>query len=130
MIVVDASIVVVALADDGTHGRRARERLSGERLAAPEIIDLEVLSAWRRLCAAGRLQENRVEQAIVDLEDLRLERVPHRRLLRRCWELRYNATVYDAAYITLAERLRAALLTADQRLARVPGARCEFQLLT
>jgi predicted nucleic acid-binding protein len=129
LIVVDASAVVVALVDDGTDGRRARERLSGERLVAPEVIDLEVLSAWRRLCATGRLHRDRVELAIADLEVLRIERVPHRRLLRRCWELRDNLTVYDAAYVALAENLGALLLTADQRLAKAPVVRCEFELL-
>ena len=52
MIVVDASVLAVALGDDGTDGRRARERLTDETLAAPELIDLEVASAWRRHVAA------------------------------------------------------------------------------
>ena len=42
MIVVDASVLAVALGDDGTDGGRARDRLAGETLAAPELIDLEV----------------------------------------------------------------------------------------
>ena len=37
--------------------------------------------------------------ANTDLQALRLERVSHRPLLQRCWELRDNMTVYDAAYI-------------------------------
>lgn len=53
MIVVDASIVVTALADDGPDGDAVRSRLRGERLVAPHLIDLEVLSAWRRFAAAG-----------------------------------------------------------------------------
>ena len=126
---VDASVVATALGDDGPDGRRARSRLAGERLTAPEIIDLEVVSAWRRLCAGGQLDPGRAGQAIADLEMLRLERVPHRPLLRRCWELRENATVYDAAYVSLAEKLQATLVTADQRLVSAPGARCEFELV-
>jgi predicted nucleic acid-binding protein len=38
-------------------------------------------------------------------------------------------TVYDAAYVALAENLDATLLTADRRLANAPGARCAFELL-
>jgi predicted nucleic acid-binding protein len=129
LIVVDASVVATALGDDGPDGRRARSRLSGERLAAPEVIDLEVASAWRRLCASGQLHPDRAGQAIADLEALPLERVPHRPLLRRCWELRENATVYDAAYVALAERLQATLVTADRRLVSAPGARCGFELI-
>ena len=129
MIVVDASIVVTALADDGDDGRRARARLSGQRLAAPEVIDLEAVSAWRRLCAAGRLDAERAEAAIADLEALPLARASHRALVRRCWELRGNATVYDASYVALAEALGAPLVTADRRRAALPGSRCRFEVV-
>lgn len=130
MIVVDASAIATALGDDGADGRRVRERLAGERLAAPELLDLEVVSAFRRLCAAGKVAAERAEAAITDLNALRVERVSHRPLLARCWELRENMTVYDAAYVALAENLDAALLTADRRLASAPGARCAFEVLT
>ena len=40
MIVVDASVLAVALADDGHDGDHARARLRGERLTAPELVDL------------------------------------------------------------------------------------------
>ena len=129
MIVVDASVLATALGDDGDDGRRARDRLSGERLSAPELIDLEVASVFRRLCAGGRFEAERAGQALVDLASIRLERVPHRPLLRRCWELRHNVTIYDAAYIALAEAVDAPLVTADQRLANAVGATCTFDLL-
>jgi len=40
-----------------------------------------------------------------------------------------NVTVYDAAYVALAELLDAVLLTADARLADAPGPRCQFEVL-
>ena len=40
MIVVDASVLTVALIDDGSDGVRVRTVLSGQALAAPELIDL------------------------------------------------------------------------------------------
>lgn len=129
MIVVDASVVVTALADDGPDGDSVRRRLRSERLAAPHVIDLEVASALRRMAAAGDLEPRRAELAMADLLELRLERVPHRQLLRRCWELRDNLTVYDAAYVALAEALGTKLLTADTRLARAPGSRCAVEVL-
>ena len=129
MIVVDASVIVTALADDGHDGDRARDRLRGERLTAPHLIDLEVTSAWRRLAAAGDLEGRRVHLALEDLRALRLERVPHTPLLSRCWELRENLTIYDAAYIALAEALDATLLTGDRRLARASGTLCDTELL-
>lgn len=129
MIVVDASVVVTALADDGVDGDRVRARLRGERLAAPHVIDLEVASAWRRLAAAGDLDERRVSFAFDDLASLRLERVPHTRLVARCWELRHNLTIYDAAYAALAEAMETTLVTADARLGAAPGLTCSVEVL-
>jgi len=48
VIVVDASVLAPALADDDADGHRARESLHDEQLAAPELIDLEVVSILRR----------------------------------------------------------------------------------
>ena len=128
MIVVDASILATALADDGGDGRRARDRLIGESLTAPEIIDLEIASVYRRLCRIGILDPVRAEQALSDLAALRVRRVHHLVLLPRCWELRHNVTVYDGAYIALAEILAIPVLTADERLTTAPGTRCAFEL--
>ena len=129
MIVVDASLVVTALADDGEDGDRVRARLRGERLIAPHLIDVEVASAWRRLAAAGDLDGRRAALAFDDLRALRLERVPHARLLPRSWELRHNLTIYDAAYVALAELLTTSLLTADTKLAAAAGIRCPIEVL-
>jgi predicted nucleic acid-binding protein len=46
-----------------------------------------------------------------------------------CWELRDNLTVYDAAYVALAETLDAPLLAGDSRLARTSGTRCSIEVL-
>lgn len=130
MIVVDASIVVTALADDGDDGDRTRERIGEVPLAAPHLLDVEVVSAWRRLAAAGGMDARRLALALTDLESLRIERVPHVRLLRRCWDLRSNLTMYDAVYVALAEALDVVLVTADRRLADAPGIRCSVEVMT
>ncbi len=130
MIVVDASGIITALADDGPDGDQARMRLRGERLAAPHIIDLEVMSGWRRLAAGRDLDERRATLAIDDLRALRVCRVDHELLLERCWELRANLTVYDAAYLALAELLDAALVTAEHRISNAPGTRCAIEVLS
>jgi predicted nucleic acid-binding protein len=129
VIVVDASIVASALADDGDDGRRARSRLSGERLAAPELIDLEVGSVWRRAVRAGRLDPRRAGQALADLAALPLARLSHAPLMGRVWALRDILTPYDAAYVALAELLGSVLLTADSRMAKTPRAGCAIELL-
>ena len=130
MIVVDASVLVAALADDGIPGRTARQRLGADRLAAPHLIDVEVLAAWRRLAAAGRLAEHRAALARADLRALTIERVPHGSLSERIWELRSNLTAYDAAYVALSELLRATLVTLDSKLAGAAGLRCEIEVLS
>lgn len=129
MIVVDASVLTVALVDDGVDGDRARSRLRGERLAAPELVDLEVLSVLRGLVRSGQVLPRRASLAIDDLRAMPIERVPHRRLLERCWELRDNITPYDAAYVALAEALEVPLVTGDARLARSTGPRCRIEVL-
>jgi hypothetical protein len=44
----NASVLAPALADDDDDGDRARSRIRGERLVAPMLVDLEVLSVVRR----------------------------------------------------------------------------------
>ena len=130
MIVVDASVVAVALADDGRDGDTARARLREAQLAAPELIDLEVGSVLRRQLASGALDERRARLALDDLMEVPIRRAPHLPLLRRCWELRDNLTIYDAAYVALAEALDTLLVTADARLVNATGARCPVELVT
>jgi predicted nucleic acid-binding protein len=129
VIVPDASVLAVALADDGRSGDLARDRLHGERLAAPEIIDLEVLSVLRRQLRVGGLDLRRAVLAVRDLQDLPLDRAPHQPLVHRCWELRDNLTPYDAAFVALAELLDVPVVTGDNRLARAPGLRCPIEVI-
>jgi len=129
VLVVDANVIATALADDGVDGDRARARLRGERLAAPQLLDLEVASVLRGQHRSGALEARRAELALADLDALPLQRAPHQPLIGRCWELRNNLTVYDAAYVALAEAITADLLTGDRRLAKAPGPRCRIEVL-
>jgi predicted nucleic acid-binding protein len=129
VIAVDASVVAVALADDGHDGDHARARLRGERLTAPELVDLEVTSVWRRQVREGAIDARRAALALADLAALPLRRASHRPLLARCWELRDDLTIYDASYVALAEALDVTLLTGDGRLARATGPRCHIEVL-
>lgn len=130
MIVVDASILASSLSDDGSDGDRIRARLDAEQiLCAPEIIDLEIVMAWRRQLRMGWIDDDRAQRAFDDLAGLNLIRAPHLPLLGRIWELRHNLTAYDASYVALAETLDTTLLTADGRLTRAPSLRCEVELI-
>ena len=70
----------------------------------------------------------RAVQALVDLAVMPVVRVSHTPFLSRIWDLRDNLTCYDAAYVALAETMEAPLVTADARLSRAPGIRCEVVL--
>src|SRR5206468_8898018 len=115
--------------DDGRDGDAVRARLRGEELVAPELLDLELVSVFRRQLAAGALDARRAQLALDDLHDLPIHRARHLPLLDRSWELRHNLTVYDAAYVALAEALSSVLVTVDARLGKVPGIRCAVEVV-
>jgi len=81
-----------------------------------------VAAALRRLSRSGVLTEDRRDEALTDFVDLPLTRHGHVPLLTRVLALGENFSAYDAAYVALAERLEAVLLTADDRLARAVAA--------
>ncbi len=130
MIVVDASVLVTALADDAADGDLARSRLLADPdLHAPSLVDLEVLSVLRRQLHLGGLDTRRADLAMADLCLLALTRYPHLELISRVWALRDTLAPYDGAYVALAETLDCPLVTADKRLARASGSRCSVELL-
>lgn len=84
----------------------------------PALCDLEVVSAVRRALRLGGGDVAWAEQVIQRHLGLPLTRHGHQLLLGRALELRENLSAYDAAYVALAERLAAPLVTADVSLAR------------
>jgi predicted nucleic acid-binding protein len=131
MIVLDASVVMELLLRT-TRGNAANDRLraGGFTLHAPHLLDLEVASVLRRLTAGGAFEEKRGTEGLVDLAAMPIHRYPHEFMLTRIWELRGNFTAYDAAYVALAEVLRAPLLTCDGRMARASGHRAQIEMLS
>jgi Predicted nucleic acid-binding protein, contains PIN domain len=128
MLVVDASLVVDYLLDDGERGAwSAAQIASAGRLHAPHLLDFEVASAARKLVGRGDATPERARTALRDLADLAVQRYPAVRLLDRMWQLRENLTPYDASYVALAEALALPLATTDRRLARVGGHRARVE---
>jgi predicted nucleic acid-binding protein len=130
VIVLDASAAVDWLIQTAA-GRRIENRiyLRGESLHAPELLDLEVAQVMRRLVREGTVSAACAEAAIEDLLDLRITRYPHLVLLPRIWQLRHNLSAYDAAYVTLTEKLGATLLTRDAALANAAGHAAAVEVL-
>ena len=129
MIVLDAS-VVVELLTNGALADSIRSDLSArdESFIVPHLIDIEVLSAIRRLVAGRRIGADLRDQFLAGLAELPAERYAHTPLTDRIWELRHNFTAYDAAYIALAEAMNAVLYTSDEKLSQ--GHRAQVVLFT
>lgn len=130
MIVADASVLLeVLLRTDA--GALAERRLFQRResLHAPELVDLEVAQVLRRYVLRGDLTPFRATASLNLFRKFPLERYAHAPLQSRIWNLRDNLTAYDAAYVALAEALRAPLLTCDARLASAPGIRTAIEVI-
>jgi predicted nucleic acid-binding protein len=130
VIVLDASAAVELLLSSPL-GERVGAKMSdlGGTIHAPHLVDVEVLSAVRRLCAIGDIDVRTGAEVLADLRDLPMERYPHEELLERAWALRLSVTAGDAMYVALAEGLGAVLVTCDGHLARAHGHRVQVELV-
>lgn len=127
-LVVDASIVVAALVDDGDTGRWAEGILLSDDLAAPHLMPVETADILRRAALSGQISADTASLAHADLNSLRVALYPYGPCGARAWALRENLTLYDAWYVALAELHGADLATLDERLARASGPSCGFRL--
>ncbi len=117
MIVVDASAITeVLLARSRATAIRVALSLHDE-LYVPAHFHAEVLSALRRYSLRNELSDLATAEALAKLSDLRALTYPLRELTRPIWELRFNLTTYDAAYLALARWLDVGLITLDGALA-------------
>jgi predicted nucleic acid-binding protein len=122
LIVLDASAVIDYLIDGGERGQWARSSIRRERgLAAPHVIDVEVVSGLRQLLARAEVTRREAEVALSNFTGLKIARYPVTIFLDRIWRLRTVLTPYDAAYVALGEALGSPLVTTDARLARAHG---------
>lgn len=90
--------------------------IADSELHAPSLIDYEVASALRGHSLGGKLAEVQLQDAADDFSALNIERYPLSAMIRNVLDLRDNFTVYDAAYIVLAQALEVPLVTADAKL--------------
>ncbi len=137
LMIVDASVVIDAVADSGPRGIAARTALADippdEALLAPGHLAVEVLSG---LLAAVRrpdhpLTEAEIPATLVDAEHLGIDiRATPWRDVARAWELSRGSLRYaDAVYIAMTERERSSFLTADGRIER-SGALFNCEIVT
>lgn len=120
MIVVDASVWVRSLVDDGPAGDAARRALIGDpNWVAPAHMPVEVLRTLRRYEIGGLLTAAQANLFAAEVVAATLRYAPPEPwLLAAVWARRHNVSPYNAGYVALAEQYRAPLVTLDERLAR------------
>jgi predicted nucleic acid-binding protein len=123
-VVADSSALVALLVDAGSDGTWATETLMGSDLLAPHLVMFEAANVLRRHERAGLISADQAVQAHADLVDLSLELWPYELVAPRAWELKGRLSIYDGAYVAVAELTGATLVTLDRHLAGAGGIRC------
>lgn len=126
-LVVDASVVVDSLL--GTLSPAPRALITDERIATPDVMDVEVASALRGLWLGHRIDSDRLQQTVQDLGRFATTRFSSQPLIPRALQFRPNLTVYDATYVALAEALECTLFTRDRRIASASGLQCAVEVI-
>ena len=122
-IVIDASVAVEYLikaryTEQATKIFRSMLDDPAVELWAPDLIYPESISALRKLVRVESLSEKAALKAIDNLSRLPIAIATTAPLVHAIWKLKDVVTPYDASYVALARFLRAAFVTADNKLAR------------
>jgi len=100
------------------------------QLAAPELLDIEVLHTLRKLETTEAIPASRRARLRDEFRALLTHSAfRHTALWQDVWQLSRNLTAYDACYVALARRLEASLITRDERIARAPGVGVNVELV-
>ena len=118
--IVDASVVVDQLLGPPLKLESGVDLLDA-LLAAPELVDAEVLSALRKNVQLGLIEPDTAQTAVDDLPRLHIERISHRHLTSLAWQYRHNVSAYDALYVAASRLYGYPLITGDGPLSRAPG---------
>lgn len=118
--IIDASVLLSAFFPDEAQAQAQallHAHASGrERLKAPILVVYEVTNAVWQAERRGRISSAQVDEILQTVAGLGIE------LLSLDWgetlplARQYNRSAYDAAYLTLAQRVGEPLVTGDKRL--------------
>lgn len=123
-LVLDASVTVKWFLNEENSDKAINLKesfLRGDLLIiAPDLITLEILNALRY----NKKKEKEIVMANKDIFELGLNLIRvNNELLSKTIEnsIKYNITIYDALYITLAQIHGTFLITADKALYKIPN---------
>lgn len=124
--VVDASAIVHLLITGREHHDEMLDAFSTHRMYSTEYLNIECANAFRRLLLSGEITPEIFTQLVRRLEELSI--IPVRFSLYSDKIVRHvrNISVYDAAYVAVAEHMGAPLMTTDTRLRKLSTASIEF----
>lgn len=118
--IVDASVILSALFPDEVQAQAQavlRDHVMGRvPLAAPTLLVYEVTNAVVQARRRGRINDEKVSRVLTAYDKLGIvvEGVSWQQILPLA--LRFECSVYDAAYLALAEMTGRPLVTGDRRL--------------
>jgi predicted nucleic acid-binding protein len=94
------------------------------RLAVPDLFWAECANILWKAVRQGRWTRSAAEEAILALQNRSLPTTSSLELLADAFSIAetFDRTVYDGLYVALAVRLKAELVTADERLANALAA--------
>lgn len=122
-VVLDASVVLKWFLPDEEEGQMALEflekHLAGEiQLVAPSLLEYEVLNGLLYAGKRGRIKEDIIRKAAEGLAGLGIELKPPSAHAARALKFAraFGISIYDAAYLAVAEAEGCPLITAADRL--------------
>ncbi len=118
--ILDASVLLSAFFPDEAQAQAQailRDHAAGHvRLKAPALIVYEVTNAVWQAERRGRISSAQADEILLAASGLDLKLVPLNWGESLPLARRFGRSVYNAAYLTLAERLNEPFITADERL--------------
>jgi predicted nucleic acid-binding protein len=118
--IVDASVLLHAFLPDEVQPNAmavVRHHVSGRlHLKAPALLPYELSNAVWQAERRGRISRDQADRIIESFANLDIEIIPQSWGEMLPLARRFGRSAYDAAYLTLAERLGEQLITGDERL--------------
>lgn len=120
-VVVDASVAAMWFLPEEHSGHAFALLASGNELAAPDLLRVEVASALLKAVRRRQVKADYAANALLTLRLPALKLLPTLEHLDSAFAIaeRHGGSLYDALYISVARLLDAPLVTNDSRLATV-----------